>query len=74
VIPFLLRGVNLLGIDSVMCQREERIAAWRRLAHDLSLDKLERMTQTVPLSALPGLAPKILGGETRGRVVVDIGA
>jgi len=74
VIPFLLRGVNLLGIDSVMCPREERIEAWRRLVHDLPLDKLERMTQTVPLSALPEFAPKILGGQTRGRVVIDIGA
>jgi acrylyl-CoA reductase (NADPH) len=74
VIPFLLRGVNLLGIDSVMCPREERIEAWRRLTHDLPRDKLEGVTQTVPLSALPELAPKILGGQTRGRVVVDIGA
>jgi acrylyl-CoA reductase (NADPH) len=74
VIPFLLRGVNLLGIDSVMCPRQERIEAWRRLAHDLPLDNLERMTQSVPLSTLPEFAPKILGGQTRGRVVVDIGA
>jgi acrylyl-CoA reductase (NADPH) len=74
VIPFLLRGVNLLGIDSVMCPREERVAAWRRLAHDLPLDKLGRITEIVPLSALPELAPKILGGETRGRIVVDVSA
>jgi acrylyl-CoA reductase (NADPH) len=74
VIPFLLRGVNLLGIDSVMCPREERIEAWQRLARDLPLDKLDRMTETVPLSALPGLAPKILAGETRGRIVVDVTA
>ena len=72
VIPFLLRGVNLLGIDSVMCPRAERIEAWERLVRDLPLDKLDRMTETVPLSALPGLAPKILGGETRGRIVVDV--
>jgi acrylyl-CoA reductase (NADPH) len=72
VIPFLLRGVNLLGIDSVMCPRDERIEAWQRLVRDLPLDKLDRMTETVPLSALPGLAPKILGGEIRGRIVVDI--
>jgi acrylyl-CoA reductase (NADPH) len=72
VLPFLLRGVNLLGIDSVMCPREERIEAWHRLARDLSLDRLERMTQTVPLSALPELAPKLLKGEVRGRVVADI--
>ena len=74
VIPFLLRGVNLLGIDSVMCPREERIAAWRRLAHDLPRDKLEGVTQTVPLSALPDLAPQILGGQVRGRIVVDVRA
>jgi acrylyl-CoA reductase (NADPH) len=74
VIPFLLRGVNLLGIDSVMCPREERTEAWQRLARDLPLDKLDRMTETVPLSALPGLAPKILAGETRGRIVVDVTA
>ena len=72
VIPFLLRGVNLLGIDSVMCPRDTRTEAWRRLAHDLPLDRLERVSQTVPLSALPDLAPKILKGEVRGRVVVDV--
>jgi acrylyl-CoA reductase (NADPH) len=72
VIPFLLRGVNLLGIDSVMCPREERIEAWQRLAGDLPLDRLERMTETVPSSSLPDLAPKILKGEIRGRVVVEI--
>jgi len=72
VIPFLLRGVNLLGIDSVMCPREERIEAWRRLARDLPLDRLERMTQTLPLSALPDLAPQILKGEVRGRTVINV--
>ena len=72
VIPFLLRGVSLLGIDSVMCPRDERIEAWQRLVRDLPLSRLERMTQTVPLAALPDLAPKILKGEVRGRIVVDI--
>ena len=72
VLPFLLRGVNLLGIDSVMCPRDERIEAWQRLVRDLPLDRLDRMTETAPLSALPGLAPKILRGETRGRIVVDV--
>ncbi len=72
VFPFLLRGVNLLGIDSVMCPRAERIEAWRRLAHDLPLDRLDRMTEIVPLSALPGLAPRILKGEVRGRIVADV--
>ena len=74
VIPFLLRGVNLLGIDSVMCPREERTEAWRRLAHDLPLDCLERMTRVEPLAALPGLAQNILRGEVRGRTVIDIKA
>ncbi|HXC14178.1 MAG TPA: MDR family oxidoreductase [Stellaceae bacterium] len=74
VIPFLLRGVSLLGIDSVMCPREERIEAWRRLACDLPLDRLDHMTQIVPLTAVPGLAPRILRGEVRGRVVVDVKA
>jgi acrylyl-CoA reductase (NADPH) len=72
VIPFLLRGVNLLGIDSVMCPRDERIEAWQRLVRDLPLDKLDRMTEIVPLSALTRSAPKILGGEIRGRIVVDV--
>src|SRR4051794_162429 len=73
VIPFLLRGVTLLGIDSVMCPRDERIAAWDRLARDLPLDRLDRMTETVPLADVPDLAPRILNGEIRGRVVVAVG-
>jgi len=72
VIPFLLRGVSLLGIDSVMCPRDERIASWQRLGRDLPLDRLERMTQILPLSALPELAPQILKGEVRGRTVIDV--
>jgi len=72
VIPFLLRGVNLLGIDSVMCAPPRRQTAWTRLAQDLPMDKLDSMTETVALSALPGLAAQILNGETRGRIVVDM--
>src|SRR5437660_7351854 len=74
VIPFLLRGVNLLGIDSVMCPRDERIEAWDRLARDLPLARLEAITQTVPLADVLGLAPRILKGEVRGRVVIDLAA
>jgi acrylyl-CoA reductase (NADPH) len=74
VIPFLLRGVNLLGIDSVMCPMPERLEAWSRLVRDLPLDRLDAMTETVPLTALPALADAILKGETRGRVVVDVNA
>jgi acrylyl-CoA reductase (NADPH) len=74
VIPFLLRGVNLLGIDSVMCPHDERVEAWRRLARDLPLDKLEALTETVPLADVPALAPRILKGEVRGRIVIDLAA
>jgi len=74
VIPFLLRGVNLLGIDSVMCEQDRRRTAWARLARDLPVDKLDSMTQTVPLMALPALSKNILNGETRGRIVVDVNA
>ncbi len=71
VIPFLLRGVNLLGIDSVMCPKDERLVAWQRLVTDLPLEKLESTTQDASLSDLPGLAEAILKGQIRGRVVVD---
>ncbi|HXP74428.1 MAG TPA: MDR family oxidoreductase [Stellaceae bacterium] len=74
VIPFLLRGVNLLGIDSVMCPKPRREAAWARIVRDLPMDKLEAMTSVVPLGELPDLAGKILKGATRGRVVVDVRA
>ena len=74
VIPFLLRGVRLLGIDSVMSPRARRPEAWRRLAAVLSRPTLESFTTTAPLAALPGLAEEILQGRTRGRVVVDVNA
>ena len=74
VLPFLLRGVNLLGIDSVMCPVERRNAAWVRLARDLPMDKLDRMTEVVPLAAVPELGRRILKGGVRGRVVVDLSA
>ncbi|HEY1796848.1 MAG TPA: MDR family oxidoreductase [Stellaceae bacterium] len=73
VIPFLLRGVNLLGIDSVMCPYEPRVEAWQRVAGDLPLDKLESIIDEVSFDALPGLAKKILSGGVRGRTVVRIG-
>jgi acrylyl-CoA reductase (NADPH) len=72
VIPFLLRGVNLLGIDSVMCPQEQRAEAWRRLAKDLPLDRLDRMIEEIPLSHVAQLAPRILGGQLRGRTVIDV--
>jgi acrylyl-CoA reductase (NADPH) len=72
VIPFLLRGVNLLGIDSVRCPMPRRQDAWNRLAADLPLAKLDAMTETVALTDLPSLAGRILKGEVKGRVVVDL--
>lgn len=74
VLPFLLRGVNLLGIDSVMCPMGQRRQAWERLARDLPLAKLDSMTVTAKLADLPRLAGDILKGQVRGRVVVETGA
>jgi acrylyl-CoA reductase (NADPH) len=74
VIPFLLRGVNLLGIDSVMCPQPRRLEAWRRLCRDLPLDKLRAMTLEVGLSEVPRVAAEILKGQVRGRVVVNTAA
>jgi acrylyl-CoA reductase (NADPH) len=72
VVPFLLRGVNLLGIDSVMCPIERRKEAWARLAQDLPRDKLDAITQTITLAQLPEAAGRILKGGVRGRLVVDL--
>ena len=74
VIPFLLRGVNLLGIDSVMQPREARLRAWQRIARDLPMAKLEAMVQQATLEDLPKLGADILKGQVRGRVVVDVSA
>jgi len=72
VIPFLLRGVNLLGIDSVMQPFASRQAAWARLVRDLDLDKLEAMIRPARLADLPDLGRAILKGQVQGRVVVDL--
>jgi acrylyl-CoA reductase (NADPH) len=74
VIPFLLRGVNLLGIDSVMQPYDNRLRAWKRIAKDLPMAKLEAMVQPATLSDLPKLGKDILKGQVRGRVVVDVNA
>ena len=74
VIPFILRGVNLLGIDSVMQPYQNRLKAWERLASDLPMDKLEAMITPATLSDLPRLGADILKGQVRGRVVVDVNA
>ncbi|WP_027876374.1 MDR family oxidoreductase [Meiothermus cerbereus] len=72
VFPFILRGVNLLGIDSVMCPREKRLEAWQRLAHDLPRPLLEEAMQVVSLEEVPERAQAILQGQVRGRVVVKM--
>ena len=74
VIPFLLRGVNLLGIDSVMQPAANRARIWQRVLADLPLDRLAAMTEVQPLAAVPGLADTILAGGVRGRVVIDVNA
>ncbi len=72
VIPFILRGVNLLGIDSVMCPTARRLAAWTRLQTDLPVAKLEAISIDARLEDLPRLAQAIVAGQVRGRVVVDV--
>ena len=74
VIPFLLRGVNLLGIDSVMQPYDNRLRAWERIANDLPMDKLEAMIHPATLGDLPALGKDILKGQVKGRVVVDVNA
>ena len=71
VMPFILRGVKLLGVDSVLCPPEPRRKAWKRLARDLPGATLERATQVVALAEVPRLAEAIMAGQVRGRVVVD---
>jgi acrylyl-CoA reductase (NADPH) len=74
VAPFILRGVTLVGIDSVMCPRPRREEAWARLARDLDLGKLAAMRVEAKLDDVPALAAAILEGQVRGRVVVDVAA
>lgn len=74
VIPFIIRGVNLLGIDSVMRPQADRVRAWDRLVHDLPMDRLEAMIEPATLADLPRLGAAILNGQVRGRVVVDVRA
>jgi acrylyl-CoA reductase (NADPH) len=71
VFPFILRGVRLIGIDSVQYPADRRAAVWARLATDLDSALLERMVTTVALSEVPGLAPDFLRGAVQGRLVVD---
>ena len=72
VAPFILRGITLAGIDSVMAPRAKRIEAWNRLAKDLDKAKLDAITVTRPLRDAVSLAPEILAGKVRGRVVLEV--
>jgi len=73
ITPFILRGVNLLGIDSVMQPYANRLRAWERIARDLPMEKLEAMVQPARLEDLPELGREILQGQVKGRVVVEVG-
>ncbi|MGO9830820.1 MAG: MDR family oxidoreductase [Myxococcaceae bacterium] len=74
VFPFILRGVKLLGVESVLVPMEQRERAWKRLGQLLPLEKLDASTTVVAMSQLLEVAPEILAGKTRGRVVVDVNA
>lgn len=72
VFPFILRGVNLLGVDSNTCEPERRVAAWQRLDDLLSSEDLEAMSETIGLGDVIDYSERITRGETRGRIVVDV--
>ena len=72
VAPFILRGVTLAGVDSVMCPRPDRLEAWRRLACDLDIARLEALTTELPLAQAIGAADDLLAGRIRGRVVIPV--
>jgi len=72
--PLILRNVSLLGVSSLRTPKPKRIAAWSRLASDVDLAKLAEVSRTEPLSRINELAEEILGGQVRGRVVVDVDA
>lgn len=72
VLPFLLRGINLCGIDSATCPKDRRLVAWDRLSKELPLDKLDAATNRAGFAELPDLAGQILKGQIRGRMVIDV--
>lgn len=74
VAPFILRGITLAGIDSVMAPKEKREEAWKRLATDLDMKKLEALSFRAKLDDVPKLATEILAGNVRGRAIVDVNA
>ncbi|MCX7790320.1 MAG: zinc-binding dehydrogenase, partial [Chloroflexaceae bacterium] len=74
VFPFILRGVQLIGVESVMVPPEQRREAWARIARDLPGDLIDRLTQVIPMSAVPEYSETITRGQVRGRIVVDVNA
>lgn len=72
VAPFILRGITLVGIDSVMCPRETRLLAWQRLASDLDAAKLETIAHEIGLTEAMDTAQQLLDGQIRGRIIVDV--
>lgn len=74
VLPFILRGVSLLGVDSVSCPSDLRSAAWAGLARDLPLNLLDRVTSVEPMTNIVKLGERIVAGETLGRIVIDVRA
>ena len=74
VFPFILRAVNLLGVDSVQCKQPKRQEAWHRLAVDLAADKLERIVRVISLAEVERYSREILAGKVQGRTVVDVNA
>ncbi|MDB5778388.1 MAG: Alcohol dehydrogenase GroES domain protein [Polaromonas sp.] len=73
VAPFILRGITLAGVDSVQAPMARRLTAWERLAGELPADLLEANTETIALHAVAALAPRLLAGQVRGRVRVNLG-
>ncbi|MGH9591899.1 MAG: zinc-binding dehydrogenase, partial [Bryobacteraceae bacterium] len=74
VYPFILRAVSLVGISSVYMPTERRRTAWKRLAHELPLETLGRITRTARLDDLPAVCERMMEEKTRGRVVIDVNA
>ena len=74
VMPFILRSINLVGVDSVYCPLKDRMRAWQRLASDLDINKLEKMTSVIPLNKVMEAANDMLRGKSYGRIVIDVNA
>ncbi|MGN6698877.1 MAG: acrylyl-CoA reductase (NADPH) [Thermomicrobiales bacterium] len=74
VFPFILRGVRLIGVDSVSCPTERRLAAWDRLARDFPSQARDQLARMAPLAEAPALAELLLAGQVRGRIIVDVNA